>query len=141
MKEKGVVFYPTLAASDATERYRGWSGNPDSERIAQKKESFRLALASGVSIGFGGDVGVYPHGENYRELELMAAYGMPALQVLQAATSVNAHAFHLDRLGQVRAGFLADLIAVPGDPSADIKAMRQVSLVMLNGKIEKNEVP
>jgi len=141
MKEKGVVFYPTLAASDATERYRGWSGNPDSERIAQKKESFRLALASGVSIGFGGDVGVYPHGENYRELELMAAYGMPALQVLQAATSVNAHAFHLHRLGQVRAGFLADLIAVPGDPSADIKAMRQVSLVMLNGKIEKNEVP
>lgn len=139
MKEKGVVFYPTLAASDATERYGGWSGNPDTERILRKKESFRLALASGVTIGFGGDVGVYPHGENYRELELMAAYGMPALQVLQAATSINARAFHLDRLGQVREGFLADLIAVPGDPSADIKALRRVPMVMLNGKIVKNE--
>lgn len=139
MKEKGAVFYPTLAASDATERYGGWSGNPDTERIFQKKESFRLALASGVTIGFGGDVGVYPHGENYRELELMAAYGMPALQVLQAATSINARAFHLDRLGQVREGFLADLIAVPGDPSADIKALRRVPMVMLNGKIVKNE--
>lgn len=139
MKEKGVVYFPTLAASDATERYRGWTGNPDTGRIRQKKESFRLALASGVSIGFGGDVGVYPHGENYRELELMAAYGMPALQVLQAATSVNAQAFHLDRLGQVREGFLADLIAVPGDPSADIKALRAVPMVMLNGKIVKDE--
>jgi imidazolonepropionase-like amidohydrolase len=139
MKEKGVVFFPTLAASDATERYRGWTGNPDTERIRQKKESFRRALASWVIIGFGGDVGVYPHGENYRELELMAEYGMPALQVLQAATSVNARAFHLDQLGQIREGYLADLIAVPGDPSADMKALRTVPLVMLNGKIVKDE--
>ena len=140
MKENGVVYFPTLAASDATERYRGWTGSPDTERITQKKESFRQALASGVSIGFGGDVGVYPHGENYRELELMAAYGMPALQVLQAATSVNARAFHLDRLGEVREGFQADLIAVPGDPSADIRALREVPLVVLNGKVVKQEV-
>jgi imidazolonepropionase-like amidohydrolase len=140
MQEKGVVYFPTLAASDATERYRGWTGSPDTERIRQKKASFRQALASGVTIGFGGDVGVYPHGENYRELELMASYGMSALQVLRAATSVNARAFHLDRLGMIREGFLADLIAVPGDPSTDIKAMRAVSLVLLNGKIVKNEI-
>lgn len=139
MKAKGVVFFPTLAASDATERYRGWTGSPDTERIRQKKESFNRALASGVRIGFGGDVGVYPHGENYRELELMGAYGMPKLQVLRAATSVNAQAFHLARLGQVREGFLADLIAVPGDPAADLKALRTVSLVLLNGKIVKDE--
>lgn len=141
MKANGVVYYPTLAASDATERYNGWKGSPDTERIRQKKESFRRALASGVIIGFGGDVGVYPHGENYRELELMAAYGMPGLQVLRAATSVNAEAFHLGRLGQVRAGFLADLIAVPGDPSADLTALRRVSLVVFNGQIVKNERP
>lgn len=141
MKANGVVFYPTLAASDATERYRGWKGSPDTERIRQKKESFRRALASGVIIGFGGDVGVYPHGENYRELELMAAYGMPGLQVLRAATSVNAEAFHLGRLGRVREGFLADLIAVPGDPSADLSALRRVSLVVFKGQIVKNERP
>ncbi len=139
LKSKGVVYFPTLAASDATERYKGWTGNPDTERIRQKKESFKRALASGVTIGFGGDVGVYPHGENYRELELMAAYGMPGLQVLRAATSVNAHAFHLAQLGQVRAGFLADLIAVPGDPSKEITALRRVALVMQNGKIVKDE--
>ena len=135
MKEKGVVLYPTLAAGDAIERYRGWSGDTDSERIRRKKESFRLALQTGVTIGFGGDVGVYPHGENYRELELMAAYGMPPLQVLRAATSVNAATFHLARLGKVEKGFLADLIAIPGNPLEDIGALRKVSLVILNGEI------
>jgi imidazolonepropionase-like amidohydrolase len=140
MKEKGVVLYPTLAAGDAIERYGGWDGMVDSDRISRKKESFRLALASGVTIGFGGDVGVYPHGENYRELELMVAYGMEPMKVLKAATSINAQTFHLDRLGQVRVGFLADLIAVPGDPSKDIRALRDVHFVMLNGRVVK-EVP
>lgn len=138
MKEKGVVFYPTLAAGDATERYRGWNGSPDTERIRSKKESFGHALKSGVTIGFGGDVGVYPHGENYRELELMVDYGMSTMQVLQAATSVNATTFHLKNLGAVREGFMADLIAVQGDPSQDIKALRKVSFVMLNGVLIKS---
>jgi imidazolonepropionase-like amidohydrolase len=137
MKEKGVVLYPTLAAGDAIERYGGWDGITESDRIRRKKESFRLALASGVAIGFGGDVGVYPHGENYRELELMVAYGMEPLKVLQAATAVNAQTFHLDRLGRIGAGFLTDLIAVPGDPSKDIRALRDVRFVMLNGKVVK----
>ncbi len=139
MRQNNTVLYPTLAAGDAIERYRGWDGKTDTERTRSKKESFRRALASGVTIGFGGDVGVYPHGENYRELELMVAYGMPELKVLQAATQVNARAFHLDGLGQVRAGFLADLIAVPGDPSKDIRAMRTVPFVMQNGKVVKKE--
>ena len=138
MRERGVVLYPTLAAGDAIERYRGWSGNPDTERIRNKKESFRLALQAGVTIGFGGDVGVYPHGENYRELELLVAYGMEPLQVLRAATSVNAETFHLDRLGRIQNGFLADLIAVRGNPITDIKALREVSLVLLDGKIVKS---
>jgi imidazolonepropionase-like amidohydrolase len=138
MKEQGVVLYPTLAAGDAIERYRGWSGGTDTERIRKKKESFRLAMESGVTIGFGGDVGVYPHGENYRELELMAAYGMDPLNVLRAATSVNAETFHLNRLGRIQKGYLADLIAVKGNPMEDIKALREVSLVLLDGKIVKS---
>ncbi|MCX2720263.1 metal-dependent hydrolase family protein [Lentiprolixibacter aurantiacus] len=139
MKEKGVVFYPTLAAGDAVEQYRGWKKgeDPDTERIIMKKASFKLALQSGVTIGFGGDVGVYTHGENYRELELMVAYGMAPLQVLRAATSVNARTFHLERLGEIKKGFMADLIAAQGDPSMDITRLRKVQLVFKAGKIVK----
>ena len=98
-----------------------------------------MALESGVSIGFGGDVGVYPHGENYRELELMVAYGMEPLEVLQAATSGNARTFHLDKLGLVQKEYLGDLIAVPGDPSRDIKVLRRVAFVMLDGKVIRKD--
>ena len=139
MKEHGVVLFPTLAAGDAIERYGGWSGSPDSDRIRRKKESFRLALESGVTIGFGGDVGVYPHGENYRELELMVAYGMQPLEVLKAATSGNAKTFHLGNLGQVKKNYLADLIAVPGDPGNDIKVLREVPFVMLGGRVVRSD--
>jgi imidazolonepropionase-like amidohydrolase len=139
MKQNKTVLYPTLAAGDAIERYRGWDGQTDNARISRKKERFRAALASGVTIGFGGDVGVYPHGENYRELELMVSYGLSELKVLQAATVVNARTFHMEDLGQVQKGFLADLIAVPGDPSTNIQAMRTVPFVMLDGVIVKNE--
>ena len=136
MKEKGVVLYPTLAAGDAVEQYAGWDkGNePDTERIKNKKASFALALKAGVTIGFGGDVGVYPHGENYRELELMVEYGMAPIDVLRAATSVNAKTFHLDKLGEIKKGFIADLIAVPGDPGKDITVLRRVNKVWLEGK-------
>jgi len=139
MKEHGVVLFPTLAAGDAIERYGGWSGSPDSDRIRRKKESFQLALESGVTIGFGGDVGVYPHGENYRELELMVAYGMQPLEVLRAATSGNAKTFHLANLGQVKKDYLADLIAVPGDPDNDIKVLREVPFVMLGGRVVRSD--
>ncbi len=139
MKERGVVLYPTLAAGDAIERYGGWDGASDTERIARKKESFKRALESGVTIGFGGDVGVYPHGENYRELELMVAYGMEPVQVLRAATAINAKTFHLRHLGQVKEGFLADLIAIPGDPTRRIQALREVGFVMLHGTIVKRD--
>jgi imidazolonepropionase-like amidohydrolase len=85
---------------------------------------------------FGGDVGVYAHGDNVRELELMVEYGMPAPAAVKAATSVNARLFHLDnRVGAIRRDMLADLIAVDGDPTSDISALRRVALVMKNGKI------
>jgi imidazolonepropionase-like amidohydrolase len=140
MKEKQVALCPTLAAGHAIERYGGWEPqrDPDTDRIRKKKESFRSALAAGVTIAFGGDVGVYSHGENYRELELMVDYGMTPLDALRAATKTNARVFHLPRLGEVRQGFLADLIAVKGDPIKDIRVMRQVSMVMKDGVLVKN---
>lgn len=140
MKEKGVGLCPTLAAGDAIERYKGWKKGiePDTDRISKKKKSFKLALESGVDIVFGGDVGVYSHGENYRELELMVEYGMQPLKVLQSATSVNARIFHLNELGRIQKNFLADLIAVEGNPVKDIKKMRKVAFVMKDGVVYKN---
>ncbi|VAW11711.1 hypothetical protein MNBD_BACTEROID03-203 [hydrothermal vent metagenome] len=73
-----------------------------------------------MTIVFGGDVGVFTDGENYRELESMVQYGMQPKQVLQSATSVNASVFHLDNLGELKKGVLADIIAVEGNPIEDI---------------------
>ena len=141
MKEKGVAFCPTIAAGDAIERYKGWNSNTDyePERIVKKRTSFAFALQSGVDIVFGGDVGVFTHGENYRELELMVDYGMPSIKALQSSTSVNARVFHLEELGQLKNGYLADIIAVEGNPVQNIKAIETVMFVMKDGIIYKNE--
>lgn len=136
MVERDVPLCPTLAAGHAITQYGGWKPgiDPEPQRIRRKRESFALALAVGVPICFGGDVGVYPHGDNVRELELMAEYGMEPAAVLHAATAGNAGFFDIaDRVGAVRPGLLADLIAVDGDPSADISALRSVRLVMKGG--------
>ena len=98
-----------------------------------------MALDSGVDIIFGGDVGVFTHGENYREMELMVEYGMKPLEVLKTATSVNARIFHLDGLGRIQNGLLADIIAVDGNPVENIEQMRQVRFVMKDGIVYKNE--
>lgn len=141
MKEKGVAFCPTLAAGDAISQYRGWdkSSKIEPERIVKKKESFKLALQSEVDIVFGGDVGVFTHGENYKELELMVEYGMSPLSALQSATSINARVFHLPNRGRIQKNLLADLIAVQGDPIQDISKMRNVTFVMKDGIIYKKE--
>ena len=137
MKEHGVALCPTIAAGDAILRYRGWKhGDPEPARITEKRASVRAAIDAGVTMCSGSDVGVFTHGENGRELELMVDYGLPALQTLRAATSTNARLLHMeDQIGSIRAGVLADLVAVQGDPVADIHAVRNVSFVMKGGSV------
>ena len=138
MVERGVALCPTIAAGDAIARYGGWEKGVDPEpaRVANKRRSFAAALKAGVTICFGGDVGVYSHGDNVRELELMVEYGMDAADVLRAATSVNADLFHLgDTVGRLRAGLLADLIAVDGDPLTDVSRLRAIEFVMKSGTV------
>lgn len=137
MKDRGIVLCPTLAATDAVARYQGWDGRePAPAAVEVGRASFKAARAAGVIICAGGDVGVFAHGENVRELELMQDAGMPAREVLMAATSVNARAFHIeDKVGAIRAGLFADLVAVAGDPSTDVRALRQIRLVMKGGKV------
>jgi len=125
MKERGVSYVPTLSV-----------GGANNER---KKAVFKLALESGVTIGSGSDVGVFPHGDEAREIELLGAFGMPALDALKAATSVDAKILHMDdRIGRVKEGLFADLIAVDGDPSADLSRLHNVTFVMKNGTIYKH---
>ncbi len=140
MKEHGVALCPTVAAGDAILRYRGWKrGDPDPARITEKRESFRAAIDAGVTMCSGSDVGVFTHGENGRELELMVEYGLPALQVLRAATSTNARLLHMeDQVGSIRPGLFADLVAVRGDPIADIHAVRDASFVMKGGVVARS---
>src|SRR5262245_18037154 len=137
MQEKGIVLCPTLAAGEAIARYRGWDGKaPAPPALELERKAFAAARAAKVTLCAGGDVGVFAHGDNVRELELMRDYGMPALEVLAAATSVNARAFRIDdKVGAVRPGLLADLVAVQGDPATDIRALRRVRLVMKGGAI------
>ena len=138
MAQRGVALCPTLAATEAVRQYRGWKKgvDPDPADVTEKKAMFKRALAAKVTICAGGDVGVFSHGDNARELLLMAEYGMPVLDVLRAATSGNARIFHLDeRLGRIQPGLLADLVAVEGDPSVTIGDLRRVRFVMKGGEI------
>src|SRR6202521_5281389 len=93
-----------------------------------------VALAGGVTVVSGSDVGVFTHGDNARELELLVSYGMTPIDALRSATSVAGRVFHMD-IGQIRQGLLADLIAVDGDPARDISAVRRVRFVMKNGTV------
>jgi imidazolonepropionase-like amidohydrolase len=124
MKERGVALCPTLAIAGA-----------NAER---KRAVFKQALAAGVTIASGSDVGVYAHGDNARELEAMVNFGMPLIDALRSATSIDARVLHMsDKIGSLKPGLLADLIAVEGDPTHDISALRKVRFVMKGGAIYK----
>ena len=142
MKEHNVTYIPTIAAVDMINQYRGWKkgSQPEPAAIINKKKSFKEAIASGVAIGMGGDVGVFPHGENALEIELMVEYGLPITDALKAATSVNAKAFHLEnQLGYIKDGFTADLVIVSGDPTKNISDLRKTKFVMKEGVVYRNE--
>lgn len=138
MADNGVAFCPTLAAGHSIRTYSGWRPgvDPDPASIIRKRESFTRALASGVTICFGGDIGVYTHGNNVLELELLVDYGMDTKAALMAATSGNAKTFGIDgQVGRVEPGLLADLVAVEGDPTQDISDLRNVRFVMKDGEV------
>ncbi|MFL6720997.1 MAG: amidohydrolase family protein [Sphingomonas sp.] len=137
MHDRGVALCPTLAAPEAYARYfQHWDGKePAPQAVQESRHSFQLAMKAGVTICMGGDVGVFTHGENWREMEAMQAAGMPAAQVMIAATSGNARILRLTDRGQVKPGLLADLVAVDGDPSRDVSAVRNVRLVMKGGQL------
>ncbi|MDR3695726.1 amidohydrolase family protein [Mucilaginibacter sp.] len=140
MKEKGIALCPTIAATEAIATYHGWKKgmDPNPAGVKQKHYIFTEALKAGVIICMGGDVGVFAHGDNAREMLLMVEYGMKPIDVLRSATSVNADVFGLKQLGNIKNGYLADLVAVKGDPSEDIKAVKLVKLVMKDGVIYTN---
>jgi imidazolonepropionase-like amidohydrolase len=133
MKEKGVALCPCLAANEAIVRYAGRQG-PVAERLNLGRLAFQRALAAGVTVACGSDAGVFAHGDNARELELMVEYGMKPAEALAAATTVAAGVLGRPGLGVIRAGATPGLVVLRGDPLQDVKSLRQVAAVVVRDR-------
>ncbi|HEX9794958.1 MAG TPA: amidohydrolase family protein [Planctomycetota bacterium] len=131
-----TVLCPTLAASEAMAIYAGWRpGEPEPERIVATRKAFADALKAGVTIACGSDAGVFDHGDNVREIELMHEFGMTPVQALRAATATAARVLDRDDLGRIGLGAVADLVLVAEDPLQDPAALRKPLLVIQGGRI------
>src|SRR5271157_885666 len=139
MAQRGVVLCPTLTATEVSATsYHGWriGVDPEPKPLASLRTLFKQAREAGVTIANGSDMGVFAHGEGARELELMVEFGMKPAEALQSATSVTARVLRLDdRLGTIKPGLFADLVAVDGDPTRTISTVRKVCLVMKGGEL------
>jgi imidazolonepropionase-like amidohydrolase len=140
MKKKGIFLTPTLMASEwimgKIDNYPPALQAKAKAATAARSDMFRDAVKMGVRISFGTDAAVYPHGQNAKEFKLMVDLGMNPIDALKSATANNAELFGIaQKVGTLEKGKLADVIAVPGDPTADITATERVSFVMKEGKI------
>jgi imidazolonepropionase-like amidohydrolase len=145
MKERGTWYVPTIMAGEWVAEKSAVAGyfpeivRPKAAAIGpQIQETFARAYRAGVPIVFGTDSGVSPHGENAREFSLMVAGGMPPMDAIRSATGIAAGFLGIDdRVGTLKSGLLADIIAVAGDPLADISVLEDVRFVMKEGVIYK----
>ena len=136
MREAGVVLCPTLTASESMAIYGGWTPGQKSPRIEGARALLARAMEAGVIVACGSDVGVFDHGDNARELELMVEYGMSPAAALRSATSVAAEVLgRSTELGRIAPGFVADLVALRADPLQDPAALRRPALVVFKGRI------
>ena len=147
MKARGTYLVATLMAGEGLRErlQKGAYFPPQVEAkaraaLASRDQMFRKAVQKKVRIAFGTDSGVYPHGRNAEEFRHMVALGMRPIDALKSATSVDAELFGIaDRVGTLEAGKLADIIAVPGDPTADIRQTERVFFVMKEGVVYRND--
>src|SRR5437773_1147909 len=146
MKSKGTFLTPTLMATEwimsKLDNYPPALQAKAKAAAAARSEMFRNAVKMGVKISFGTDAAVFPHGQNAKEFKLMVDLGMTPIDALKSATANDAELLGLvQKVGTLEKGKLADIVAVPGDPTADITATERVSFVMKEGKIIRNGPP
>ncbi|MBI3835863.1 MAG: amidohydrolase family protein [Planctomycetes bacterium] len=138
MHDRGVFLCPTLTAIEMTStKFAGWKRRtPEPEALSRARDLIQRALRAGVTITNGSDVGVFAHGDNARELELMVEFGMTPREAIRAATTIAAKVLRKDNeLGRIERGYLADFVAVRGDPLENISHTRDVVLVIKDGKV------